>query len=317
MQHYAMIELGRLKSDLSKADKPNWVDELLEKVLDISLTVGGERVGEYLAERLVSHEAKAIGAMVKKACEEAAPAGVSLARESLGAGAKPDPAEFIAAQQMGVIAMYQEAQRKFIESGQDAIASTTEARHLVAALQPKHLIEAAGHHYQASRDEYVATLAKQTLGTTTDGTTDMSPGEHEQGHATDSNLIAIGMDRGVLEADVMLHDDVTQEPTAYRAVLNGVNETIRKQYEHVPLASVKVPRLLVCSVRGDMPDFTVTVDEAGAMHLVRGSGEWLAARARAERPEAITASRQEQQRIGLELLLRDLEIDELGHGGRE
>jgi len=96
--------------------------------------------------------------------------------------------------------------------------------------------------------------------------------------------------------------------------LNGVNETIRRQYEHVPLASVRVPRLLVCSVRGDMSDFTVSVDESGGMHLVRGSGEWLEARARAERPDTMNAPPQEQQRIGLDLLLRDLKIDELGGG---
>lgn len=317
MQHYAMIELGRLKSDLMKADKPNWVDGLLEKVLDISLSVGGERVGEYLAERLVSHGAKMLSGLMKKSCEEGAPAGVSLARESLGPGAKPDAEAFIEAQQMGVLAMYQDAQRSFIESGQDALANTAEARHLAAALDAKHLVDAARHHYRASRDEYVATLAKQTLGTTDDGTADMSPGEHEHGRATHSGLIAMGVDRGVLEADVMLYDDVKAEPTAYRALLNGVNDAIRKQYEHVPLASVKIPRVLVCSVRGDMSDFTVNVDESGGMHLVHGSGEWLEARARAENADAKNVSRHEQQRIGLDLLLRDLEIDELGHGGKE
>ena len=62
--------------------------------------------------------------------------------------------------------------------------------------------------------------------------------------------------------------------------------------------------------------FTVNVDETGAMQLVQGTGEWLEMRARAERPESVHMSRAQQQQIGLDLLLRDLEVDEFGHGGR-
>jgi hypothetical protein len=316
MQQYAQIQLGRLKADPTKAEKPNWTEKLLEGLLDVCFKLSGERVGEYLAEHLLAEGAEALASVMKKSCEEAAPAGVSLAMERLAGNESPDVETFIGTQQVGVVAMYQEAQARFVEAGQDKIATTKEAHRIKRALSAPHLVEAAQEHYRVSRDRYLTALAQQTLGVTADGRTDVSPGEHKIGHGPDFAWMMMGVDRGVLEADVMLHDDVREEPGVYRALLHGVNETIRKQYEHVPLSSVKIPRVLVCSVRGDMSDFTVNVDETGAMQLAHGSGEWLEKRAQAERPDSVRMSRAQQQQLGLDLLLRDLEVDELGRGGR-
>ena len=127
--------------------------------------------------------------------------------------------------------------------------------------------------------------------------------------------VSLGLDKGVLSVRVLLHDDVTRGPSAWDAVLNGVNGTIRKQYEHVPLSSVRLPRQLVCSVRGDMSDFTVNIDESGSMFLEDGdSGAWLEARARASNPAGRSISRS-ATKIGLELLLRETQAASIRGGG--
>ena len=122
------------------------------------------------------------------------------------------------------------------------------------------------------------------------------------------------MDKGVLELEVFLGDDVESQPHIWASYLNGVNDTIREQYEDKPLDKLRIPRQLVCSVRGDKPDFTVNVSESGTMQIVQGSGEWLAARALSAQPSLADRTKAEQERIGLDLLLADLRVSKIGKG---
>jgi hypothetical protein len=322
MQGYAHAELDKLGADLKKIDKPDWQTRLLEEFFDIALVTGGALTGEYLVEHIgkdLAKNAKGAAELIKKSLEEGAPDGAKTALESLGGSEDPDIDQFVLVQKLGLSAMYQTAKSNFIKIGRHQLRSTQEAAALDASFTPTHLIAAAQKQYFASLDAYLSCLAKQTLGATTQGTTNMAPqserDESSDGHAPDQAGAMIGMDKGVLVADVLVHDDVTREPGVWSSYLNGVNDTVRAKYQNVPLSMLKLPRQLVCSVRGDMSDFTVNVDEAGTMYLAKGTGEWLEARARALRPDVAQAARPEQQRIGLDRLLGDLKIDKIGHGG--
>jgi len=319
MSEYAGHHLDTLKADLEKSDKPTWTERLLESVLEISLATGGALVGEYVAEHYLADEAKALKEFLKKSVEEAAPGGRKAAVAALAGAEQPDPGKFIESQKDGVTALYEDVADRFVESGQDRVLTKRQAKELAKAFDAAHGVHAAYGHYRASRDAYLSCLAKQTLGARADGNTDMSSQqEHQQhgadGHAPDLIRAKLGFDRGVLSVQVSLADDALREPHVFGAILNGVNETIRSQYEHVPLSALNIPRQLQCVVRGGT-DFTLNVDESGTTSLVRGSGEWLEARARGSGMDVIGVSSRDQQRIGAELLLKDVEIDEIQKGG--
>jgi hypothetical protein len=321
MQGYAIAELDKLAADLKKVDKPNWQEALLEQFFDIALLTGGALAGEYIVEHLgkaIAEEGKVVAQFIKKSLEEGAPKGVKAALQKLGGETNPDIDEFITAQKMGVTAMYQNAATTFLEKGRYQLANTREATALKESLSPVHLMGAAKKQYFASLDAYLCCLAKQTLGTTKAGTTNMTPQSERApdaaGHAPDLDTAMIGLDKGVLTAMVLAYDDVTRAPGVWDSCLHGVNEAILEKYENVPLSMVRIPRQLICSVRGDMSDFTVNIDEAGAMHLAQGDGDWLEARGRSLRPDVSRQTKPEQRRIGVDLLLADLKIEKIGGG---
>lgn len=316
MQGYLATQLEQLAKDLQAVDKPSWQEQLLEQCMDVALAVGGARVGEYIVEK-AGHEfaekAKAAAEFIKKSLEEAAPKGVKTAMEKLGDNESPNVDQFINAQKDGVMGMYQDAAAAFIQDGRHQLRNTREAGVLQRALDHGHLQQAAHRQYSASRDAYLTCLARQTLGTTKSGSTAMS-GDGESGHAAGLVGALVGTDKGILVAQVLAYDDVRRMPGVWGSYLNGVNDTIREQYEDKPLGAMRIPRQLICSVRGDMEDFVVNVDETGAMELVSGDGAWLEARGKTAHPELANRSRGEQRRAGLELLLADLQITKIGHG---
>lgn len=317
MQGYVGTELDKLKDQLKALDKPTWQEALLEQCIDVALAVGGARVGEYIVEKAgkeFAERAKAAAEFIKKSLEEAAPKGTNAAMGKLGSNESPNVDEFIAAQKTGVFAMYQNAAASFIHSARHTLKTVRDAAALEDSVNPSHLVEAAKRHYVASRDAYLTCLAQNTLGTTKAGTTAMD-GSGKSGHAANISGAMLGIDKGILVAEVMVYDDVRKEPGVWGSYLNGVNETIREQYDDQPLSSMRIPRRLDVSVRGDMRDFTVNVDETGAMQLVSGDGAWLEARAKSARPEVANQPREEQRRAGLQLLLADLRIAKIGHGG--
>lgn len=313
----ANTQLDRLQNDLAEVDKPNWQEALLEQCFDVALTVGGARVGEYLVEKAghtFVEKAKTAAEFVKKSVEEAAPKGVKAAMEKLEGNDNPSIPDFIIAQKTGIGAMYQKAQSSFIHREAHQLATTREATAFEGMFDSSHVIAAAHQHYIASRDAYLTCLARQTLGTTASGTTAMD-GSGATGHAANVSSAFLGIDKGILVAQVMVYDDVHREPGVWASYLNGVNDKTREQYEDAPLSSMRIPRQLVCSVRGDMQDFVVNIDETGVMSLASGDGAWLEARATAARPELARAPHAEQRRVGVELLLADLRIQKIGHGG--
>ncbi len=316
MQGYVSAELDRLATQLKAVDKPSWQEALLEQCMDVALAVGGARVGEYLVEKAGEkfvQEAKAAAEFIKKSLEEGAPKGTKLAMEQLAEKESPDVDEFISAQKIGVVAMYQNAATSFLHSGRHNLKTTREVAALEESVNAAHLQIAAKRQVVASRDAYLTCLARGTLGTTKAGTTAMD-GSGESGHAATIGGAMLGIDRGVLVAQVMVYDDVRKEPGVWGSYLNGLNEITRAQYEDQPLSAMRIPRQLICSVRGDMSDFVVNVDETGVMQLASGDGVWLEARARSAHPEVANRSREEQRRAGLQLLLADLRIGKIGHG---
>lgn len=317
MQGFVSVELDKLARELKTVDKPSWQEALLEHCLDVALAVGGARVGEFIVER-VGHEftehAKAAAEFIKKSLEEGAPKGTKAGMAKLEGKSVPNVDEFVDAQKVGVMAMYQNAAASFISSGRHELQTSRDATALSRSLDSPHLISAARRQHDASRDAYLACLAQQTLGATKDGTTAMD-GHGASGHEASVSGAMLGIDTGILVAQVLAYDDVKREPGVWGSYLNGVNDVIREQYEDRPLSTIRIPRQLICSVRGDMQDFVVNVDETGAMELVWGDGVWLEARARATNPGLAMKPRVEQRRIGLELLLDDLRIAKIGHGG--
>lgn len=238
----------------------------------------------------------------------------------LGNSRSPDPGQFIAAQEVAVTDLYVEAQKDYNHRGRHEIKTVAEASALEAAVDSGHLKVVARAHYETSRDRYLSCLAQQTAGVAADGqATNMAPQSqrHDETRAPSVGGSMLGLDRGFLNVMILLHDDVTRKPSAWDAVLNGVNETIREQYKGVSLATVKIPMQLICSVRGDMPDFTVNVDENANMFIEGAdAATWLEARARASAPSAATLPKQQQQQIGLELLLQDTQIASIRGKGK-
>jgi hypothetical protein len=99
-------------------------------------------------------------------------------------------------------------------------------------------------------------------------------------------------------------------PEVRVAFLNGVNETIRKQYQDARLGELKIPRQIVAKVSG-APDFTLNLDEQGKLAFKPRSIKWLAARAKVEKPERAKYGDEENHVSGIELLLNDLITKEI------
>jgi len=96
------------------------------------------------------------------------------------------------------------------------------------------------------------------------------------------------------------------KPKVLGAYLNGVNDSVRSQYEGQPLASMRTPRVIRASVKGNHA-FEVRVNEKGEKDdsPAREDLSWLARRATAEDARN---HRAEVQQIseGLRLLLAEL-----------
>jgi hypothetical protein len=328
LKEYASLELRQLSSDLAKADKPDWTRELLKSLVSISFTGAVEavadKIGEKVAEKLVATSAKSAAELTTKAfagaLKKGVEKGVDKAVDLLGDSQSPDPAEFIAAQETAVTDLYVEAQKDYNHRGRHEIRTTTEASALEAAVDSDHLKVVARAHYEMSRDNYLSCLAQRTAGVAADGhSTNMAPQSqrHDESRAPSVSGSILGLDRGILSVRILLHDDVTRRPSAWDAVLNGVNDTIREEYKGVSLATVKIPMQLICSVRGDMPDFTVNIDENANMFIEnKDAATWLEARARATAASAATLPAEQQQQLGLELLLEDTQLTSIRGRGK-
>jgi len=95
------------------------------------------------------------------------------------------------------------------------------------------------------------------------------------------------------------------QPRIRVALLNGVNETIRKQHKGVPLAAMKIPRQIVAKADG-APDFTMNVDEKGNSSSMNSGERWLVLRATVDHPENASKDAFDNYYEGRRLLLAEL-----------
>jgi len=188
--------------------------------------------------------------------------------------------------------------------------------------------DAAAAAHDISRDLWVSRLAQARFGTATyDGERETRTNMSTQHMRDDANRAAPGYepeDAPSLESAVLGHapgvltvraelPDITDNrmhgtPTVGIALLDGVNETIREQYKGTPLGDLKIPRQIDCVVEGDMPNFTVNLDEHGRRYgsFRHREGAWLQARALVGKPENNELGEVQREEVGLRLLLADL-----------
>jgi hypothetical protein len=346
-------ELAMLKEHLLKEDAPPWYASLVDSLLQVALGAGSAGIGLHIANKLVPVPepiGKATGApvtneFVKGLFEQGINAGVAAGRAELGSTDRSETiSSFVKAQMEGVREMHYENQRQFTHVGRYQVQSLEQARSLEAACSKANLREAARKQYQASRDTWVSYLAQAKFGARS-ARGPVQP-EHVNVGPTTTNLSTedtrdrtnAGLDRNFVPADAPSfagavngevpgvlsilaslpritgsHMDGTPQVAA--AFLNGVNSTIRNQYQGTPLAQMTIPRHIDARAEG-MPDFRVNVDEAGTATLDdRRHGAWLRARAGVDHSESWGASAHEQQQIGIAKLLRDLVPTKIRGGG--
>ncbi len=94
-------------------------------------------------------------------------------------------------------------------------------------------------------------------------------------------------------------------PSVALAILNGVNDTVRKQYVGQSLAASRIPRQIVARVSGGA-NFTLNLDEKGHVAQRPADIKWLASRAVIEKPERWTFDDEDNHVRGIQLLLKDL-----------
>ena len=122
---------------------------------------------------------------------------------------------------------------------------------------------------------------------------------------------ALGHAPGVLtviaELPSIENNQMEGEPGVKLAFLSGVNDEVRAEYEFRPLADMAIPRHITANVKGDLPNFTMSVDENGVVTNVgEHQSAWLRARAAAGHPENASLDDHFRQRIGSARLLAEL-----------
>ena len=300
LYNHAQQRLEALRRDLHAREEPGWSASLAEALLEVALLGGAAAGGELIAGLLVeSGEHGAVKKeLVKAMFEEGIAKGVEAGRERL-AGANKDRAidAFIDSQIEGVAAMHQENQTRFLLSGRNQVQTVKDAENLEGAFAHAHLERAADEQYAATRDAWLSYLAQSTYGdwehdqadgsriTATnmetqaqrDRENDRLPG-WVPSEAPSLERAVFGKSPGVLEVAVTLpaiNDGTVQGSIeATLAVLDGVNEEIRKQYEGNPLSQIHIPRQIVAS---GAASFTLNLDERGTpCHILpRKQGLWL------------------------------------------
>jgi hypothetical protein len=120
----------------------------------------------------------------------------------------------------------------------------------------------------------------------------------------------MGKAPGVLEVIATLPEiadgKMNGKPRVEFALLNGVNNKIREQYEGVPLGEMRIPRQVVAKVDA-APDFTLNLDETGFYHYLDPKQRtWLSARAMAASSENASKDDLSRSNEGIRILLQEL-----------
>jgi len=338
MNDAAQQKIDALKRDLEQKDDPPFAEQLLRGALNVALLAGGAAAGELIAGKLLGRfvgGGEARHEFVKGLFEQGIGAGLSAGREKLGGKAADAIGPFIESQKSAIRAAQLDNQTNWITVGRHSLQSVTEARAMVAACSPSNMILAGERQYEATRDAWVGYLAQSKYGSlerpvssgfvrmsrvvtnmTTrerrEATNRSAPG-HVPEDAPDIGDAVFGRAPGVLElvADLPEIDEQTRtmngRPEIRVAYLNGVNSTVRAQYEGRPLSAMSIPRQIVARVDGQLPNFTVNVDEAGqSSHITHAQGAWLRARGAVSRPDVADRDDFSRKLLGVSLLLDDL-----------
>jgi hypothetical protein len=316
-------ELEALRRELKEEDAPTWSEELVDGVLEVALTAAGARCGGFIVEKLMSKKSSETlpAEFVKKMFEEGLPAGIEALRVPPALAHKKQVDEFIDAQVRGVDKLYKQNQVDFNNHTRHEIASLEQASQLLDACSDDNMETAAANHVIAARDAWVTYIAQAKFGSMAtqemrDETNARVPGWMPE-HEPSLEAATVGEADGVLEIEARLPDirenRMQGTPKVRLALLNGINEATRSTYQNRPLSSMSIYRQIRCSVEGDMPDFTLNINEhSGNVGWLRyAKAEWLRARAMVGKPSSEPHDDNSLEEQGLVLLLEDLIPDEI------
>lgn len=327
-----------LRVHLKTEDEPDWFAQIAGALLEVALGAGAAAAGVRLAQNVIPGAGEVRQEFVKMLFEGGIGAGVTAGRTKLGGGKDNNVIDpFIEAQKEGVEAAHHENQNQFIKVGRHDVKTLKTAKSLEAVCSHGNMKAASNEQYAATRDAWVSYLAQTKYGARSGGgvvqessvnvgntTTNMSTQEARDranksapgfvpSDAPDLNDAVHGKAPGVLCVHARLREidilglGMNGKPEITLALLNGVNATIREQYEGVPLAAMKIPRQVLAEVDGD-PDFVINLDEKGDLgnQVPEKRRRWLVGRATVAHPENATKSDFEKYEAGLRLLLAEL-----------
>jgi hypothetical protein len=314
-----------LRRSLVEEEPPSWEQNLAVGLLRVALLAAGAASGQLIAGILMSTQGAAFE-FVKTMFAEGVTQGVAAGAAAFSSQSMKEVAHhFIDSYQAGIRATQHANQTKFLLQAHSQIKTVEDATRLRDACDHDAMEIAAKHYYTSTRDAWVSLLAQSRFGSagrgraaTTnvmtqsmrDRTNDAAPGTVPAtapglGHALHGaadGVLAVLADLPDIEGEHM-----KGAPQVTLAVLNAVPAAIRDQYEGVPLATGRIPRHITARVKGDMPDFSVTVDETGnGPSMPVASAAWLRARARVAHPQTDDADYPTRKDEGLGLLLKDL-----------
>lgn len=333
--------IDKLKGDLEKEDEPPWTEQLAEAAVHVALLAGGAAAGELIAGKIlgeiVEHASK--HEFVKGLFEEGINRGVQAGESALRGKGKDVIGAFINSQKQAVREAHIANQSHWTKVGRHKVQSLDDALALEAACDRGTATAAGDKQYEATRDAWVGYLAQSKYGFVVreltqgdvhrrpvltnmrsqdnrDRANRSAPGYMTEpapdardaffGHAP--GLLSIGAELPAIEADGTMHGT----PVIAFALLNGLNDTIREQYEGKPVASMNIPRQIIAKVDGNMPNFTLSLDEAGTANpLTLAQGAWMRSRAVVGHPQYAAKDDPEKQRIGMRALLNELVPDEI------
>jgi hypothetical protein len=304
----------RFKETASKKDE-SLLDSIAEMVLDVCISAATAGVGAHILKHCEKYFEKdsPAGEIFKTFIAEGSKAGVKGAISAAkGAGGESgDLGEFAMAQDRLVDEDYNWRAIQTLESIQDKKQGIAVLKGL-NDLSDKEVEDA---QYVATRDAWVSYIAKSEK---------LSPIQAaiQQGQTKEERLqmqlggeiagAAMGGGKGKLQVYAKLPRILGQEegnlmdgkPDISTAVLNGVNEAMRSQYEDKTLAEIHIPRQIICDPKG-MDNFVVNVAEDGATEHLGGEA-WLKHRA----VSGYGSKKEEDGTVpaGIQLLLEDLRL---------
>ena len=333
----AQRRLETLRRELQQKDAPNWSDDLMDGVVGLALASGIAGAAEYLASEAIEKSANVTRAFFKKAFEQGLKDGEQAGKNRMGSVQKQDLDGFMDVQEHAVATLHMKNQDRFVDFGRHEIVTPEQSQAVLDTFSDENLDRAAQEQHDATRDAWISLLAQEQFGSSTaksagpDGTvspsttTNMMTQERRDWVNKDAShfvpdkapsfMGAVqGEVPGVLEILLELPNIVSGElqgsPGVKFALLDGVNETVRKQYAGRPLAELRIPRQLTAEIDSGFPDFVVNLDERGVASRVERP-EWLRAFALAGHPERASRDGYELMMAGLERLLANLVAPEI------